>query len=46
MALSPWSSENCPTCELIEPVLAQLAARGALSVYTQDDPASIHQPPR
>jgi hypothetical protein len=29
---------DCPTCELIEPVLAQLAARGALTVYTQDDP--------
>ena len=29
---------DCPTCELIEPVLAQLAAAGALAVYTQDDP--------
>ncbi|MFN0090226.1 MAG: thioredoxin family protein [Acidimicrobiales bacterium] len=31
---------DCPTCELIAPVLAQLAAGGqALTVYVQDDPA-------
>ena len=30
---------DCPTCELIAPVLQQLAARGSLTVYTQDDPA-------
>jgi hypothetical protein len=29
---------DCPTCELTAPVLAQLAAAGALRVYTQDDP--------
>ncbi len=30
---------DCPTCELTEPVLAELAAAGALTVYTQDDPS-------
>jgi hypothetical protein len=30
---------DCPTCELVAPVLAQLAASGPLRVYTQDDPA-------
>lgn len=30
---------DCPTCELTEPVLAALAGAGALTVYTQDDPA-------
>jgi hypothetical protein len=31
---------DCPTCALVEPVLGELAARGgALTVYTQDDPA-------
>lgn len=30
---------DCPTCELTVPVLAELAARGALTVFTQDDPA-------
>ncbi len=29
---------DCPTCELTVPVLADLAARGALTVFTQDDP--------
>jgi hypothetical protein len=29
---------DCPTCELTEPVLAELAAAGVLTVYTQDDP--------
>lgn len=29
---------DCPTCELVEPVLAQLAAAGTLTVYSQDDP--------
>jgi hypothetical protein len=38
---------DCPTCELIAPVLAQLQQQGALSVYTQDDPSfppTIAQP--
>lgn len=30
---------DCPTCTLIEPVLQQLAAEAALTVYSQDDPA-------
>lgn len=29
---------DCPTCVLVEPVLHQLAAAGALTVYSQDDP--------
>ena len=29
---------DCPTCVLAEPVLAELARLGALTVYTQDDP--------
>ena len=29
---------DCPTCELTEPVLAELARLGGLTVYTQDDP--------
>ena len=30
---------DCPTCELVAPVLAQLADRVPLTVYTQDDPS-------
>ena len=30
---------DCPTCQLVVPVCAQLAESAALSVYTQDDPA-------
>lgn len=30
---------DCPTCTLTVPVLAELAAKGRLTVYTQDDPA-------
>ncbi len=31
---------DCPTCDLVQPVLREIAARGAaLTVYTQDDPA-------
>ena len=30
---------DCPTCVLVEPVLAQLAQQLPLTVYTQDDPA-------
>ena len=29
---------DCPTCELVAPVLAELAKRVGLTVYTQDDP--------
>jgi hypothetical protein len=30
---------DCPTCELVAPVLADLAARAPLTVYSQDDPS-------
>lgn len=30
---------DCPTCELIAPVLQDLQQRGKLTVYTQDDPS-------
>ena len=30
---------DCPTCELVAPVLATLANRVPLTVYTQDDPS-------
>jgi hypothetical protein len=30
---------DCPTCELTAPVLGDLARRGGLTVYTQDDPS-------
>jgi hypothetical protein len=31
---------DCPTCQLVAPVLGEIAARGRrLTVYTQDDPA-------
>lgn len=30
---------DCPTCELVAPVLAQLDKSAALTVFTQDDPA-------
>ena len=29
---------DCPTCVLVEPVLHELAAAGALTIYSQDDP--------
>lgn len=30
---------DCPTCELVGPVLAELQAAGGVTVYSQDDPA-------
>ena len=34
------AKRDCPTCVLVQPVLREIAARGAgLTVYTQDDPA-------
>lgn len=30
---------DCPTCVLVAPVLAELAAAGQLTVYSQDDPS-------
>ena len=33
------AKRDCPTCELVQPVLCEIAASGAeLTVYTQDDP--------
>ena len=37
--LVAFVKRECPTCALVEPVLRELAAAGALTVYTQDDPA-------
>jgi hypothetical protein len=37
--LVAFVKRDCPTCALVEPVLAQLAdASGGLTVYSQDDP--------
>lgn len=36
--LVAFVKKNCPTCELVAPVLAQLAGEGGLTIYTQDDP--------
>ena len=34
------AKRDCPTCELVQPVLREIAASGAgLTVYTQDDPS-------
>ena len=30
---------DCPTCELVVPVLRQLAEAGDLTIYSQDDPS-------
>lgn len=30
---------DCPTCELVEPVLGKLASSAELAVFTQDDPS-------
>jgi hypothetical protein len=37
--LVAFVKRDCPTCELVAPVLAALAERTTLTVYTQDDPA-------
>ena len=37
--LVAFVKRDCPTCELVAPVLADLAKRAALTVYTQDDPS-------
>jgi hypothetical protein len=36
--LVAFVKRDCPTCELVSPVLAQLAKQLPLTVYTQDDP--------
>lgn len=33
------AKRDCPTCTLVAPVLGELARRGGLTVYSQDDPA-------
>ena len=30
--------QDCPTCAMIEPAIRELASRGALTIYVQDDP--------
>ena len=37
--LVAFVKRECPTCELVVPVLRELAREGQLTVYTQDDPA-------
>ncbi len=37
--LVAFVKRDCPTCELVAPVLADLARRADLTVYSQDDPA-------
>ena len=37
--LVAFVKRDCPTCELVVPVLEQISARESLTVYTQDDPA-------
>jgi hypothetical protein len=37
--LVAFVKRECPTCELVAPVLRELASRATLTVYTQDDPA-------
>ncbi len=36
--LVAFVKRDCPTCELVVPVLEQLAKARALTIYTQDDP--------
>lgn len=36
--LVAFVKRDCPTCELVAPVLQRLAEAGDLTVYTQDDP--------
>ncbi len=37
--LVAFVKRDCPTCVLVAPVLAEIAAKTKLTVYTQDDPA-------
>lgn len=37
--LVAFVKRDCPTCVLVAPVLAELAARTPLTIYSQDDPA-------
>ncbi len=38
LGIVAFVKRDCPTCELVAPVLAALAKRVPLTVYTQDDP--------
>ena len=42
--LVAFVKRDCPTCELVAPVLAQLASTGAVTVFSQDDPAFPSEP--
>ena len=37
--LVAFVKRDCPTCELVVPVLEQISANESLTVYSQDDPA-------
>ncbi len=37
--LVAFVKRDCPTCELVEPVLAEIGERSGLVVFTQDDPS-------
>ena len=37
--LVAFVKRDCPTCELVVPVLEQLAGAGALTIFCQDDPS-------
>ena len=37
--LVAFVKRDCPTCEVVAPVLRQLAEAGSITVFTQDDPA-------
>ena len=39
--LVAFVKRDCPTCELIVPVLGQLRAAAELEIVTQDDPAYL-----
>ena len=42
--LAVFAKRDCPTCELVAPVMGALAARDpAFKVYSQDDPAFPEQ---
>jgi hypothetical protein len=36
--LVAFVKRDCPTCELVEPVLGEIGERAGLTVYSQDDP--------
>ena len=45
-SMAIFAKRDCPTCQLVEPVMRALAARGEpCTVYSQDDPAFPEQVP-